>query len=143
MPFKKSDDCWAHALARALAALMKQLGVINIDDLPTAKKLLAKINKKLLSKTNSLDITIKTASSILKEYGYELSAHHRLKMHRAKENEAFEKYIEQLAIGPVTMCFPYVEGYERFKHKNKSSRLLYLGYQEIWSKFVRERSLVR
>ncbi|CAH2052526.1 unnamed protein product, partial [Thlaspi arvense] len=117
--FQMKDDCWAHAFARALSALMKQHG--STENLPTAALLVAQIDKKFLTKTKGLPKSIDAATSVLHNYGCSLVVHHRPKLKLLEDNEEFEKFIERrLAIGPVAVCFLYVPGYSCFSHKNKA-----------------------
>lgn len=52
MNMKNSDDCWAHAFARGLSAVMKQRRIF--ENLPTAELLIKNIERKCLTKTNAL-----------------------------------------------------------------------------------------
>lgn len=67
---KNSDDCWAHAFARALSAVMKQRGTF--ENIPTTELLIKKIERKYLTKTNALIKSIEAAPSKRRIYGCDL-----------------------------------------------------------------------
>ncbi|CAL9232550.1 unnamed protein product [Arabidopsis halleri] len=75
------------------------------ENLPTAQKLVNKIDKKLLTDSMGIVKCSYAAPSLLQNYGFRLVVHRRPKLHLIKENEDFEKFLERrVAIIQVAVC---------------------------------------